>query len=71
MISIATSNTNIEVTWTGGVNATQYLECVSSLISTQWLAITTNLPPTLLTNSVTHLGATAATNLFYRIKVKR
>ena len=71
IISITTSNTNIQVTWTGGTNSWQYLECSPVLTTNQWLAIFTNVPPTSLTTNITHTGATAATNLFYRIKTRR
>ena len=59
------------LTWIGGVNAWQYLECSPSLGSNLWTVIYTNAPPTGVTNAVIHTGAAVATNLFYRIKAHR
>jgi len=64
-------STNVHITWIGGINATQYLECCENLVSNQWRVILTNRPPTAITNSISHDGATMATNLFYRIKAWR
>ena len=62
---------NVNLTWIGGNNAWQYLECSPSLTTNQWTAIFTNIPPTSITNSITHIGAAAATNLFYRVNARR
>jgi len=69
--SIATGGSDVKLTWVGGVNAWQYLECSPSLLAAQWTAVFTNTPPTGITNSFTHPGAAAGTNLFYRIRAHR
>jgi PKD repeat protein len=61
---------DVGVTWVGGRDAWQYVECSPSLTSTHWTAIFTNVPPTAITN-VIHVGASATTNLFYRIQAER
>jgi sugar lactone lactonase YvrE/formylglycine-generating enzyme required for sulfatase activity len=67
---VATIGNNTYITWVGGTNSWQYLECSTNLASVQWSTIFTNTPPTPLTNSVIHIGA-PATNLFYRIRATR
>ena len=62
---------DVHLTWIGGSNAWQYLECSTALASNQWITIFTNAPPTAITNSVIHTGAAAAANLFYRINAHR
>ena len=71
IISISASNNDVHLIWIGGANAWQYLECSPSLVSNHWSANSTNPPPTAITNSVIHVGAATATNLFYRIKANR
>jgi hypothetical protein len=68
---IRTAGQGVRVDWKGGVLATQYLECVVSLMNTglQWTAIFTNLPPTPLNTNVT---AAATTNqMLFRIRAKK
>ncbi|MCE9615253.1 MAG: DUF1566 domain-containing protein [Lentisphaerae bacterium] len=62
---------DIRLTWIGGARAQQHLECSSNLVSGQWSAIFTNLPPTETTNSVIQAGAATGGNRFYRIKATR
>ena len=71
IISIATITNDVRVTWIGGINSWQYLEYSPTLASNQWMSIYTNIPPTPVTNSIPHTGATAASNLFYRIRAHR
>ncbi len=72
LLDIAVANNDVWVTWVGGTNATQVLECSSSLTDTNaWFALRTNTPPVLLTNTLQHIGAGAASNLFYRIRAWR
>ncbi|MEI7851423.1 MAG: DUF1566 domain-containing protein [Kiritimatiellales bacterium] len=59
----------VRLTWIGGSNAWQYLECSGNLVSNQWNVIYTNVPPTAVTNSVIHTGA--ASKQFYRIRAGR
>jgi len=71
IIGIASTNNGVQLTWVGGSNAWQYLDCASMLTTNQWSAIFTNVPPTSITNSVIHTGAAASTNLFYRVRAGR
>ena len=67
---IAASNNAIRLTWIGGTEAWQVLECSPDLPANQWSAIFTNIPPTTITNSVIHPGVTVP-SLFYRINAHR
>ncbi len=71
LISLSVVGTDVHITWIGGNDAWQYLECSPTISATQWTMIFTNVPPTRITNTVIHAGATAVTNLFYRIKACR
>ncbi len=62
---------SVHLTWIGGNNAWQYLECAPIMTSNRWTAIFTNIPPTATTNAYIHIGAGGLTNLFYRIRAKR
>jgi phosphodiesterase/alkaline phosphatase D-like protein len=62
---------DVQLNWIGGSNAWQYVECTQDLATNQWSTIFTNTPPTAIANSILHTGATAATNLYYRIKTRR
>ncbi|MEI7899993.1 MAG: DUF1566 domain-containing protein [bacterium] len=66
---IGASGNDLSITWIGGVNAWQYLECSSNLVAGQWSAVFTNTPPTPVTNTVIHTGAPP--QLFYRLNVTR
>jgi len=62
---------DVHLSWTGGNNAWQYIECAPSLISNQWTTLFTNAPPTAVTNSLIHPGAATAGHLFYRVRAGR
>ena len=66
---IGASGSDVVFTWIGGVNAWQYLESCSNLVSGQWSAVFTNAPPTPVTNTVIH--ASAPQQLFYRLNAHR
>ncbi len=68
---IGLSGAGAHVTWTGGNNVWQYLECAPALAGNQWDSIFTNSPPTTITNAVLHSGVITGTSLFYRIKTQR
>lgn len=68
---IDADSADIRLTWIGGTRAQQHLEYSSNLVSGQWSAIFTNLPPTETTNSVIQAGAATGGNRFYRIKATR
>ena len=70
MVSILASSNNIQLTWTGGSNAWQYLESSTNLAAGQWSDILTNIPPTSMTNAVLWTGA-ASSNQFFRIRAWR
>ena len=63
------SNTNLQFTWIGGVNATQYLLASPTLTASQWNVVFTNAPPTSITNYLVLPVGTS--NLFYRIEATR
>ena len=63
------SNTNLQFTWIGGVNATQYLLSAPTLNASQWNVLFTNTPPTSVTNYLVLQVGTS--NLFYRIEATR
>ena len=67
---LAASNNFVRLTWVGGANAWQYLECSPTLSAPQWTTVFTNSPPTAVNNSVSCI-AYAGTNLFYRINAHR
>ena len=72
LTGIAIVSNDVLVTWVGGTNAWQQLQCTSALTdSNAWLAIFTNAPPTPITNTYLHPGAGSASNLFYRVKAWR
>jgi hypothetical protein len=68
---IRMTGNGVQLTWIGGSNVWQYLEWAPSLTTNQWNTIFTNSPPTAITNSATHTGATAAEQLFYRVRAQR
>jgi hypothetical protein len=71
IIGIGALTNHIQLTWTGGANAWQYLESTPALTSNQWTTIFTNTPPTPITNTVIHNGVLANSNRFYRIRAWR
>ena len=68
---IGVVSNEVHLTWIGGNNAWQYLQSSPSLASAQWTTIFTNAPPTATTNTIVQTGASAFTNLFYRIEANR
>ncbi len=68
---IAQEGGGMKLSWQGGVQATQVLERRTNLVSgTDWMPVSTNLPPTSVTNNFTDPEATG-TEGFYRFKVWR
>jgi hypothetical protein len=70
-VNITTIGSDVHLTWVGGSDAWQFVECSPTLPATQWTAIYTNPPPTGITNSVVHIGGATVSNLFYRISAHR
>ena len=68
---ISVASNNVQLTWIGGNNSWQYIECTPSLASGQWTPIFTNAPPTAITNTLVQTATAAFTNLFYRVKANR
>ena len=71
VVAMSLHGDGVKLTWIGGANAWQTLECAPSLTANQWSAVLTNIPPTPVTNTVLRNIATSATNLFYRLKAWR
>ncbi|MEI6562874.1 MAG: metallophosphoesterase [bacterium] len=71
IISIASSNQDIHLTWIGGSNSWQYLETSRSLVSSNWVAVYTNIRPAPVTNIMVNSVTVAVTNLFFRISAHR
>ncbi len=69
---IAPDSGGMRLYWQGGVQATQYIETIRSLVTTDetWRVVFTNLPPTALTANALVPGATNSVQ-FYRIKAER
>ena len=72
VIGIWPESGGTKIEWKGGVRATQYAERRRNLSNTSenWTVFLTNLPPTLVTNSVIDAGVTNEKR-FYRIKAER
>ena len=60
---------DIALTWIGGVNAWQNLECTTNLVTGLWTTVFTNAPPTPVTNTVLHTAPPR--QLFYRLNAHR
>lgn len=72
LTGLAIAASDVRLTWTGGSNAWQFVQCSSSLAETNnWVAIYTNVPPTPVTNTLLDSGAGSLTGRFYRIKITR
>ncbi len=69
IIGLDAVSNGFKITWVGGSNARQSLECSENLVSNQWIAVYTNIPPTAVTNTVINTGTT--NHLFYRLKAWR
>ena len=65
------SKRNIHLSWIGGINAWQYLECSPTLSPANWTPIFTNVPPVAISNSIDQSIAGDSTNLYYRINAHR
>lgn len=63
---------SVELSWIGGVQATQYLESCNALTSnTAWTVVATNLPPTAVSNQWSGLLPLGAGSEMFRIKAVR
>ncbi len=72
IINLTAVSNSVQLTWVGGSNAYQCIECCTDILATnQWIAILTNSPPTKMTNSVADAGIGMISNLFYRISAWR
>ena len=70
--NISISGTNVVITWVGGTNAWQYLQCCTNFsgTNTSWITLYTNAPPTSVTNQFIHRGGANQTGIFYRINAE-
>ena len=72
IVGVQCSNDIVRLTWTGGQQAWQYLECATNLAAAgSWRGIFTNTPPTANTNTVDCSGALSTPALFFRIRASR
>jgi sugar lactone lactonase YvrE/formylglycine-generating enzyme required for sulfatase activity len=71
ILDFSISGNDVHLTWTGGTEVWQFLECCDNLASNTWTVILANTPPTAVTNSIVHTGAAAGTSLFYRVRATR
>lgn len=71
IVSVVSSNSSLHITWIGGSNAWQWLECSATLMTNVWNAFHTNLPPTSVTNAITWAIGAGETQWFYRVKAGR
>lgn len=67
---IDTAAGQVQLTWVGGTEVRQCLECSGSLLSGPWIPVFTNVPPTPMTNTLTDAGPGSAAR-FYRIRTTR
>jgi hypothetical protein len=71
-VGISRSNSTVRLEWSGGINATQYLERAVSLSSTStWVRLLTITPPAAVTNQYLDAGASNSATHFYRLRVER
>jgi len=70
--NINISGTNVVITWIGGTNAWQYIQCCTNFFgtNTSWTTLYTNAPPTSVTNQFIHWGGASQTGIFYRINAE-
>jgi sialidase-1 len=64
------AGSGMQLHWEGGVQATQYLERCTNLVTGSWVALFTNEPPTSVKKNFVDSGATNSIG-FYRVKAKR
>ncbi len=70
--NIVVDGSGARVDWKGGVEATQYLERRTNLLSGSfWMPIFTNVPPTSISTNFYDIGATNSSSVFYRFKAQR
>ena len=60
----------LQLSWQGGSNVQQVLQCSSNLLS-GWSDVLTNRPPTLVTNGITNLDLCRTNWLYFRLKTSR
>jgi sugar lactone lactonase YvrE len=63
----------VRLTWTGGSESSQVLECRTNLAdgAGAWVPLRTNLPPTALSNEMLHQSGVTAPVIFYRLQALR
>ncbi len=70
---IATTNSDVSLTWIGGNSSWQYVQSCAALAATNtpWAAVFTNTPYTAITNNLIRSEMTGTSNTFYRIEATR
>ena len=72
IVNLAAVSNGVQLTWVGGSNAYQYLECSTNILATnQWTVLFSNLPPTASVVTNVDAGAGLSENVFYRIRALR
>lgn len=69
--SFASNESSVQLSWSGGVQATQYLESSDTLDADDWDIEETFLPPTPSSNVWSDSVESDADKLFFRIRVER
>ncbi len=70
LTAIQNGTNAMQLTWQGGVLATQFLDTVQTMTNANWQTIFTNTPPTPASNNFTQSGATNGAG-FYRLRMQR
>lgn len=70
--SLVLDGSSLDLSWIGGVQATQYIETCSALTSnTVWTVVATNLPPTAISNAWNGTVSAETNAAMFRIKAVR
>ncbi|MDF7824029.1 family 43 glycosylhydrolase [Pontiellaceae bacterium B12227] len=70
--SLVINGSALDLSWVGGVQATQYIETCSALTSnTVWTVVATNLPPTNVSNVWNRTVPVETNSAIFRIKAER
>ena len=70
--SLVSDGSSLDLSWVGGVQATQYVETCSALTSSSvWTVVATNLPPTAVSNVWNGLLPLGVKSALFRIRTER
>ncbi|MBN1269469.1 MAG: hypothetical protein JXB04_07780, partial [Kiritimatiellae bacterium] len=70
--SLLFGDEGVQIDWKGGQAVTQFIECREDLMDpeNEWRAISTNVPPTAVSNLYFHAGVTND-RLYYRVRTMK